>query len=101
MRFAPLSIALLLALTACSPSSEPAKDPATSASSEPAPVTAPVAVDPLDAAIAGAWRAPENVARDIYRHPKETLTFFGVKPEQVVVEITPAAAGTARFWRRC
>lgn len=89
MRFAPLSIALLLALTACSPSSEPAKDPAAGASSEVAPAAAPVAVDPLDAAIAGSWRSPENVARDIYRHPKETLGFFGVKPEQVVVEITP------------
>lgn len=89
MRFAPLSIALLLALTACSPSSEPAKDPAASASNDAAPVTAPVAVDPLDAAIAGTWRAPENIARDVYRHPKETLSFFGVKPEQVVVEVTP------------
>ena len=89
MRFAPLSIASLLALSACSPSSEPAKDAATRASSESAPVTAPVAVDPLDAAIAGSWRSPENVARDIYRHPKETLDFFGVKPEQIVVEVTP------------
>ena len=29
------------------------------------------------------------MARDGYRHPLETLTFFGVKPEQTVIEITP------------
>jgi predicted methyltransferase len=39
--------------------------------------------------IAGAWRDPKNVARDKYRHPKETLAFFGVKPDQMLIEITP------------
>ena len=45
----------------------------------------------LDRAIAGPWRNPNNVARDKYRHPKETLLFFGVKPTQSVIEITPGA----------
>jgi len=45
----------------------------------------------LDRAIAGPWRNPNNVARDKYRHPKETLLFFGVKPTQTVIEITPGA----------
>ncbi|TBR09731.1 MAG: methyltransferase [Lysobacter sp.] len=44
----------------------------------------------LDAAIAGPWRAPANTARDVYRHPKETLGFFGLTPTQTVVEITPS-----------
>jgi predicted methyltransferase len=86
MRLSPIAIAALLALTACSQSPEPQPTvaPKTEAVAEPAPVT-----EPMDATIAGSWRSPENVARDIYRHPKETLGFFGVKPEQVVVEITP------------
>ena len=47
----------------------------------------------LDAAIAGAWRDPKNVARDGFRHPRETLLFFGVKPEDAVIEITPGGSG--------
>ncbi|WP_437883038.1 class I SAM-dependent methyltransferase [Pseudomonas sp. LRF_L74] len=39
--------------------------------------------------LAGDWRAPENRARDNARHPRETLTFFGLAPGQTVVEITP------------
>mgnify|MGYP000728229498 FL=1 len=34
-------------------------------------------------------RSPDNVARDIYRHPYETLSFFGVKPDMTVVELNP------------
>jgi predicted methyltransferase len=44
----------------------------------------------LDAAIAGPWRSEANRARDPYRHPKETLLFFGFRPDMTVVEITPA-----------
>jgi predicted methyltransferase len=44
----------------------------------------------LTAAIAAPTRTPANVARDRYRHPAETLTFFGVKPNQTVVEIWPS-----------
>jgi predicted methyltransferase len=45
----------------------------------------------LDSVLAGAWRAPQNVARDKYRHPKETLGFFLVNPDETVIEITPGA----------
>jgi predicted methyltransferase len=37
----------------------------------------------------GTWRAPENVARDGYRHPQQSLQFFGLGPHQTVIEITP------------
>lgn len=47
--------------------------------------------DPLDAAISGAHRDAKNVARDVYRHPKETLSFFGIKPDMQVLEILPGA----------
>jgi predicted methyltransferase len=50
----------------------------------PAPAT-----DQLSLAVNGAQRSPENKARDKYRHPEETLTFFGVGPTQHVVELWP------------
>nr|WP_085285983.1 methyltransferase [Colwellia chukchiensis] len=43
----------------------------------------------LEQAIAGDHRSSANKARDVYRHPLETLTFFGFQPEMTVVEITP------------
>lgn len=43
----------------------------------------------LQTVLQGNWRDPKNVARDVYRHPVETLEFFGLKPGQTVVEITP------------
>jgi predicted methyltransferase len=43
----------------------------------------------LKAAIADSSRKPENVARDVYRHPYETLIFWGLKPGLSVVEIAP------------
>lgn len=45
--------------------------------------------EPLAAAIAVPTRTEANRARDKYRHPYETLTFFGVKPSDTVVEIWP------------
>jgi predicted methyltransferase len=43
----------------------------------------------IDAAINGAHRSEAYKERDRYRHPKETLLFFGLKPDMTVVEITP------------
>ncbi|MES2172748.1 MAG: methyltransferase [Pseudomonadota bacterium] len=48
------------------------------------------ATDPIAAAIAAPSRTPKNVARDPYRHPAETLAFFGVTPSQTVVEYSPS-----------
>ncbi|MBV8909275.1 MAG: methyltransferase, partial [Gammaproteobacteria bacterium] len=47
------------------------------------------ATDPLVAAIGSPVRTPKFVARDVYRHPLETLRFFGLRPDQSVVEIWP------------
>ncbi len=44
----------------------------------------------IRAAVANPQRKPENTVRDNYRHPVETLAFFGVTPAQTVVEIWPA-----------
>lgn len=47
------------------------------------------APDPLAAAIASPSRTAKFTARDPYRHPLETLRFFGLRPNQTVVEIWP------------
>ncbi|TFF06092.1 methyltransferase domain-containing protein [Pseudomonas sp. BCA14] len=39
--------------------------------------------------LAGSWRDPANSARDGYRHPQQTLEFFGLRANQRVIEITP------------
>jgi predicted methyltransferase len=44
----------------------------------------------LDTVIQGPHRSDTNRARDQYRHPKETLLFFGLRPDMTVVEISPA-----------
>ena len=45
--------------------------------------------DAITTAVAAPTRTPANVARDPYRHPTETLGFFGVKPGNTVVELWP------------
>ena len=44
----------------------------------------------LDTVMQGTHRAEANRLRDQYRHPKETLLFFGLRPDMTVVEISPA-----------
>lgn len=43
----------------------------------------------IDEAVAGPYRTDSNRARDQYRHPVETLKFFGLKPEMTIVELNP------------
>jgi predicted methyltransferase len=43
----------------------------------------------LTAAINGDHRSDGNKARDIYRHPRETLAFFGFRSDMTVVEVWP------------
>lgn len=43
----------------------------------------------LAAAVASPARTPANLQRDRYRHPAETLAFFGVRPTQTVIEFIP------------
>ena len=53
--------------------------------------SAGVAAEPasIDKVLAGSQRSDANRARDVYRHPKETLAFFGVKPDSTVIEVFP------------
>jgi predicted methyltransferase len=62
---------------------------------QPTRAASPTGVDAtsaaqLDKAVAGSWRSPENKARDMYRHPQQTLSFFGVRPDMTVIEIWPS-----------
>ncbi|MEN9314308.1 MAG: hypothetical protein RIS35_701 [Pseudomonadota bacterium] len=50
-------------------------------------------VETFRALLSGAHRTPENRARDPWRHPAETLAFFGVRPDSTVVEILPGSRG--------
>lgn len=47
----------------------------------------------LQAAIGSDARSAADVARDVYRHPFETLTFWGLTPGSTIVEIQPGAGG--------
>jgi predicted methyltransferase len=54
----------------------------------PKPPTPPLT---LQAAVAGPWRLPADRARDRWRHPLESLGFWGLRPGQTVVEFWPGA----------
>jgi predicted methyltransferase len=45
----------------------------------------------IDAALNGDWRPDVDKARDKYRHPYASLTFWGLAPGQTVVEFWPGA----------
>lgn len=59
------------------------------------PVTASAAASPdnttalLQQAVNGHWRSDANRVRDQYRHPVETLQFFGIRPDMTVIELAP------------
>jgi predicted methyltransferase len=76
--FAALGAALLLVACGEKPTAAPtaAETPETGKGS-------------LEWAVNGKWRIEAEKARDPYRHPVETLSFFGIKPTDTVVEIYP------------
>ena len=43
----------------------------------------------LTSALEHSVRSEKNMARDEFRHPYETLTFFGISPSMKVVELSP------------
>jgi predicted methyltransferase len=73
-----------LALAACS------RRPATNEAAPPAGAPPKVSAgSSLAAAVAGDWRSAADKARDQYRHPAESLAFWGLEPGQTVVEFWP------------
>jgi predicted methyltransferase len=93
MRLLPLAAVLLLATTTAhaATTTTPSLPPVL----PPPDMNAPAEPDatlstPIERALAGDWRSEKNRARDAYRHPRETLAFFGVDPaKQTLLEIWP------------
>jgi predicted methyltransferase len=54
---------------------------------------APISLNDAGTLLSGPHRRPGNVARDPYRHPAETLAFFGIRGDSKVVEILPGSGG--------
>jgi predicted methyltransferase len=96
-----LVVSLVAALAACGgqtpPPAEQAAEPAAAPVQQPAAEAAAPTQSALDSALAGSWRTPEFVARDAFRHPKETLEFFGIAPNMTVIEITPGGGWYAEI----
>ena len=78
---ASAGLLLITGLASCGRKDEKAADP--DAPSGPAEGS-------LEWAIQGPWRAADR-PRDIYRHPLETLRFFGLQPAMHVVEFWPGS----------
>ena len=86
-----LFAACLLAACATAPVEVAAPPPP-----KPAPKPAPrdeATAAAIELVLAGEHRSAENRARDEYRHPLDTLLFFGIKPDMTVVEVWPGARG--------
>jgi predicted methyltransferase len=82
--FALLSAPLVLA-GGCKSGPEPAPAAVTPASAAADDAT----TAKLIAALAGSHRSEKNRARDVYRHPLETLTFFVLRDNMTVIELWP------------
>lgn len=88
------SLVLVAASTACSGSATSGTEttgaePAESSGGAEPEAGPTVESGSIEAAIAGAHRSEPNRARDRYRHPRETLEFFGLEPGMNVVEMAP------------
>ena len=86
-------LAAAACLSACGrKSDDPPKETATTAPAADGNAAAEAAdrVGSLEWAVAGDWRKTD-AARDRWRHPIQTLSFFGLKPGMTVVEMWPGA----------
>ena len=94
-----LAALIAAALAACTTTdTTTASAPEASATTAtPASTSASADTAGFDAVLAGAWRDPKNVARDQYRHPGGTLSFFGVAPDETLIEITPGGGWYAEI----
>ncbi|HET8942578.1 MAG TPA: methyltransferase [Rudaea sp.] len=106
MKMYTLPLCMFLALSACSqqpaPTAPAAVPPPPAVADQPDNPPPPQSADQLfatklDQVLAGSWREAANTARDQYRHPKQTLEFFALKPGMHVIEITPAAGWYAEI----
>lgn len=81
----PLGLAAMVVACA-SPPRTSAPPPSPAAPAQPRDEATAAAITQ---ALSGEHRSAENRARDVYRHPLETLLFFGIKPDMTVAEVWP------------
>jgi len=81
MGFRAVTLAIVFAAICAAPACLASPDSKTKAASN--------ADAALTAAVESPTRSPQNPARDIYRHPKESLSFWGLKPGMAILEIWP------------
>lgn len=77
MKHLMMSFALLIIVTAC----------ASKKKEEKVIITLPTT---LQEAVGNSLRSSDNIGRDKYRHPLDTLEFFGLRADMTVVEIWPS-----------
>jgi len=58
-----------------------------------APETDAATLATIDRVLAGDHRSDANRARDAWRHPKDTLAFFGLRQDMTVMEVWPGGGG--------
>jgi predicted methyltransferase len=46
-------------------------------------------VKSIEQAVAGSWRSADAKSRDVYRHPVEALSFWGLAPGMTILELQP------------
>ncbi|WP_454832842.1 class I SAM-dependent methyltransferase [Pseudoxanthomonas wuyuanensis] len=91
MKRLSLGLALIAALSTSAAMAATPEQPSSAATADTASMAA------LDKILEGQWREPANAARDGFRHPKETLAFFGIAPDQTLIEITPGGGWYAEI----
>lgn len=91
MKRLSLGLALIAALSTSAAMAATPEQPSSAAAADTASMAA------LDKILEGQWREPANAARDGFRHPKETLAFFGIAPDQTLIEITPGGGWYAEI----
>ena len=79
---------LSLALAGCGPDKS---GKAAGGDTQPPRAKAKGGADTIAGALAGDWRSPADKARDVWRHPVESLQFWGLAPGMTVVEFWPGA----------
>jgi predicted methyltransferase len=90
MQTRTLGVLCLLLLVACGSTPDKSTQVAHATQVKPRDAATAAAIERV---LAGDQRSAENRARDAFRHPEDTLLFFGIKPAMTVVEVWPGADG--------
>jgi predicted methyltransferase len=88
-----LAAVLAMLLAACATAPGKQEDVPAAAAPPPPPPRDEATAAAIERVLAGDHRSAANRARDGWRHPADTLLFFGIKPDMTVAELWPGAGG--------